>query len=672
MTSVKNVLRSSTHWRITSPLRFVGYQFARGKHLLKIMPAAFQVGGGFFSTLMKAANLFCRDGLSGVKRGIRFVQTAPCSAGVDRNDYAEWVRRYDTIDSDKRKKLAAICENLTQLPKISIIMPTYNPDLAWLVQAIESVCRQIYPNWELCIADDASTNPEVRRVLEQYAHVEARIKVTFREINGHISAASNSALAMVTGTWVALLDHDDLLPEHALVLISQAINDNRDAGLIYSDEDKIDDQGNRTSPYFKCDLNLELLRAQNMISHLGVYRRDLVESVGGFRIGFEGSQDYDLALRVIDLIMPDQVVHVPHVLYHWRIHAASTAMDAGAKTYAQDAGLKALNEHLQRCAVVGSVELTPFFQYRIRYATPPGQPLVSLIIPTRNGLHQIRQCVSSILRKTTYSNFEILIVDNGSDDLHILQYFSEIIKDSRIRVIRDDSPFNYSALNNRAVALARGEFVGLLNNDIEVITPGWLEEMLSLAALPGNGAVGARLWYPDDTLQHGGVVLGLGGVAGHVHKRLPRGHWGYFGRGSLTHGVSCVTAACLLIRKSIYLAVGGLNDSDLRVAFNDIDFCLKVRAAGYQNIWTPFAELYHHESATRGKDDTSEKQQRFAGEVAYMQSSWGEHLLMDPAYNPNLTLEYEDFSLAWPPRVEICWGDGFIVDHRAQRRAASL
>ncbi|MEC5385589.1 glycosyltransferase family 2 protein [Uliginosibacterium sp. H3] len=657
MIPVKNVSRSSGHRRITAPLRFVGYQFARGKHLLKIMPAAFQTGGGVFSTLMKALNLFWRDGLSGVKRGIRFVQAgndARHSTGFDRNDYAEWVRRYDTIDSDKRKKLVAVSEGLLQRPRVSIVMPTYNPDPAWLAQAIESVRQQIYSNWELCIADDASTDPEVRRVLERYAHTDARIKVAFREINGHISAASNSALAMATGTWIALLDHDDLLPEHALVLIAQAIVSNADAGLIYTDEDKIDEYGNRTSPYFKCDLNLELLRAQNMISHLGVYRRDLVENVGGFRMGFEGSQDYDLALRVVDLIAPSQVVHIPHVLYHWRIHAASTSMDAGAKTYAQDAGLKALSEHLQRRSVSGSVELTPFMQYRIRYATPLTQPLVSLVIPTRNGLHLIRQCVSSILEKTTYRNFEILIIDNGSDDPRALQYFSEIAADPRITVIRDDSPFNYSALNNRAVTLAQGEFVALLNNDIEVITPGWLEEMLSLAALPGHGAVGARLWYPDNTLQHGGVVLGLGGVAGHAHSRLPRGHFGYFGRGALIQGVSCVTAACLLIHKSIYWEVGGLNESDLRVAFNDVDFCLKVRAAGYQNIWTPFAEFYHHESATRGGDDTPEKKQRFAAEVAYMQSSWGDTLLLDPAYNPNLTLEHGDFSLAWPPRVQLC------------------
>ena len=641
---------------MTAPLRVVGHQVARGKHLLKIMPAALQAGGGLSALLTKAIGLYRREGWSGLKRGVRFVQTGGevrpgrGSEGFDRNDYAEWVRRYDSLDHDKLQALAAMCGALAQRPTISIVMPTYNPDPAWLEQAIDSVRQQIYPHWELCIADDASTDKEVRRVLERQASADSRIKVTFRDKNGHISAASNSALALATGEWIALLDHDDLLPAHALALIARTIENNPGAALIYSDEDKIDESGVRTSPYFKCDLNLELLRAQNMICHLGVYRSDLITQVGGFRVGFEGAQDYDLALRVIDAIRPEQVVHVPHVLYHWRIHAASTAMEAGVKTYAQEAGLKALSEHLQRRELPGRVELTPFMQYRVRYALPVSRPLVSLVIPTRNGLHLIRQCVNSILEKTSYGNFEILIVDNGSDEPEVLQYFAEISADPRVAVLRDDSPFNYSALTNRAVAVAKGEFVGLLNNDIEVITPEWLEEMLSLAALPGNGAVGARLWYPDDTLQHGGVVLGIGGVAGHAHKRLPRGDWGYFGRGALVQGVSCVTAACLLIRKFIYLEVGGLNETDLSVAFNDVDFCLKVRAAGYQNIWTPFAELYHHESATRGFEDTPEKLLRFSREVAYMQKTWGDTLLKDPAYSPNLTLEHEDYSLAWPPR----------------------
>ena len=652
-------MRNSTSWRLTKPVRFVGHQIARGRHLVKIAPAAFQMAGGSRATLKKAFSLYRREGLSGIKRGIRLVQTggeikpAVGSDAFDRNDYAEWVRRYDTIDEDKRERLRALCDGLASQPKISVVMPTYNPKPEWLIEAIESVRGQIYPNWELCIADDASPDPAIRPILERYAREDERIKVVFREQNGHISAASNSALELATGEWVALLDHDDLLPEHALALIAQAINRHPGAGLIYSDEDKIDEQGNRSTPYFKCEFNIDLLRSQNMICHLGAYRSDLVKRLGGFRLGFEGSQDHDLALRIVELLDPEQIVHIPHVLYHWRIHAESTALHSGTKSYAQDAGLKALREHLERQSIDAMVELTPFLQYRIRYSIPVPPPKVSLIIPTRNGLHLISQCIKSILAKTTYQNYEILVIDNGSDDPEVLNYLASFAENAKVRVIRDDSPFNYSALNNRAVSQADGEFVGLLNNDVEVISPEWLDEMVGLAAQPGRGAVGACLWYPNDTLQHGGVITGLGGVAGHSHKCLPRGAGGYINRSRVTQGMSAVTAACLIIKKSIYLEVGGLNESDLQVAFNDVDFCLRVRKAGYQNVWTPFAELYHHESASRGFEDTPEKKARFAKEVGYLKRTWGDLLLNDPAYSPNLTLDHEDFSLAWPPRVSI-------------------
>jgi GT2 family glycosyltransferase len=280
---------------------------------------------------------------------------------------------------------------------------------------------------------------------------------------------------------------------------------------------------------------------------------------------------------------------------------------------------------------------------------------VSLIIPTRNGLHLISQCIESIISKTTYSNYEILVIDNGSDDLEVLNYFSSFSGGTKVRIIRDDSPFNYSALNNRAVAHVDGEYIGLLNNDIEVITPEWLDEMLSLAAQKNAGAIGACLWYPNNTLQHGGVVLGVGGVAGHAHKFLSKENFGYFGRAKLVHGVSVVTGACLLVKKSIYFEVGGLNEFALAIAFNDVDFCLKVREAGYHNAWTPFAELYHHESASRGLEDTPEKQLRFAREIEYMQKTWAGALRNDPAYSPNLTLDHEDLSLAWPPRCGESW-----------------
>ncbi len=615
-------------------------------------------GGGLKNTFKKAVRLCRREGLAGIRRGFKVIatwgQTIPTqgSGECDRNDYAEWVRRYDTLTDETRATIRVRIEDFLHTPLISVVMPTYNPKPEWLTEAIESVRKQIYPHWELCIADDASTDKAIRLILERYARKDSRIKVVFREQNGHISAASNSALELATAEWVALLDHDDLLGEHALFWVADAIQKNPDARLIYSDEDKIDEAGRRFDPYFKCDWNVDLFYSHNLITHLVVYRLDLLNAIGGFRVGLEGAQDYDLALRCIERIEPKQIQHIPRVLYHWRTHAESTAESAGAKPYAMLAGERALNEHFQRQKVNARAEFIDY-GYRLRYALPDTPPMVSLIIPTRNGLQLIRRCIASICEKTTYPNYEILIVDNGSDDPATLQYFKELQSKVKVRVVRDDRPFNYSALNNAAVKLVQGKVLGLLNNDLQVISPEWLSEMASFALQPGVGAVGARLWYPDKALQHGGVILGLGGVAGHSHRNLSRHQYGYFSRASLTQSLSAVTAACMVIRKAIYEEVGGLNVTDLAVAFNDVDFCLRVREAGYRNVWTPHAELYHYESATRGCEGTPDKQARFTREVQYMKQRWGDLLLNDPAYSPNLTLNYEDFSLAWPPRVEL-------------------
>lgn len=570
--------------------------------------------------------------------------------GVEIMPYPGWIREFDTLPDEVRAAMCAHAERFANKPLISIVMPVYNPNPAWLEEAIESVLTQIYPHWELCIADDLSSDAAIRPILARYAQLDQRIKLIFREQNGHISAASNSALALAQGEWIALLDHDDVLAEHALFWVVDAINRHPACRLIYSDEDKIDEVGVRSDPYFKCDWNPDLFYSQNMFSHLGVYHADLVREIGGFRTGLEGSQDYDLALRCIERIAPEQIQHIARVLYHWRIHADSTAHSSDAKPYAMVAGELAINEHLDRMGVNARAESLGY-GCRVRYALPACLPLVSLIIPTRNNIKLLKLCVESILAKTTYPNYEILIVDNGSDDPATLQYLKKIALEPRIRVMLDDSPFNYSALNNAAVKLARGDIVGLLNSDVEVISPDWLSEMVSHALRPEVGAVGARLWYSDDTLQHAGVVLGVHGIAGHVHRFLPKGDTGYCGRASLIQSFSAVTGACLLIRKSIYEALGGLNETELQVACNDVDFCLRVREAGYRNIWTPYAELYHHESASRGFDDTPEKLARSAKEISYMQQRWGDALLNDPAYSPNLSLDAEDFSLAWPPRV---------------------
>jgi GT2 family glycosyltransferase len=651
----------STSWRIMAPYRMLGHQVKRIRHLWRLLPSVLRHGGGVKATIVKVSSICRYEGLAGIRGRLISIQTAatshapvtlPNGQQVGRNDYREWIRRYDTIDDEMRNRIRAHIADMKHSTLISVIMPTYNAKPEWLCEAIESVQKQLYPNWELCIADDASTDPAIRPLLERFATEDARIKVVFREKNGHISAASNSALELASGDWVALLDHDDLLSENALFWVVQLLHNRPDVRMVYSDEDKINKNGVRTDPYFKCDWNPDLFYSHNMFSHLGVYHLGLVRSVGGFRAGFEGSQDHDLALRCIEQIKPDQVAHIPRVLYHWRVHAESTASGADAKPYAILAGEQALNEHFQRMGIKGRVEFIGF-GYRARYQLPIPAPLVSLLIPTRDHKVITEVAVRSILEKTTYSNYEIIILDNSSTELETLKWFERIQQEyERVRVIRYDHPFNYSAINNFGVTQARGSIVGLINNDVEVITPDWLSEMVSHALREDIGCVGAKLYYSNDTLQHGGIILGIGDVAGHSHRHFPRGAPGYIGRAMLTQSFSAVTAACLLVRKKIFEAVGGLDEKNLRIEYNDVDFCLKVREAGYRNLWTPYSELYHHESISRGLDDTPEKQARSQQEIQSMKSRWGQKLIQDPYYSPNLTQRFEDFSLAWPPRVE--------------------
>lgn len=648
---IDNIL-SSRSWKVTAPLRAIGNAFRvvsrlpgrlvkTGVLLRPHVLKAFREPRWGMCMWRKALTILHASGWQGLKRTLQ-----------NTHDYQEWIRRYDTLTDEGRETMRANIDTIAHQPLISVVMPVYNPKPEWLIEAIESVRKQLYLNWELCIADDASSDKAIRLILERYTKEDSRIKVVFREQNGHIAAASNSALELATGEWVALLDHDDLLSEHALYWVVDAVNRNPGVHMIYSDEDKIDSKGRRNGPYFKCDWNIDLFYSHNIITHLGVYQTALVRLIGGFRAGLEGAQDYDLALRYIELIEPKQIYHIPRILYHWRMHTESTAQSADAKPYAMLAGERALNEHFQRQDVNATAELVGHC-YRVHYALPDPQPMVSLIIPTRNKLHLVRQCIESIFKKTTYPNYEILVVDNNSDEPDVLSYLDSLSSNPRIRIIRDNRPFNFSALNNAAVDVAKGQLVGLINNDIEVISPDWLTEMVSHALRPEVGAVGARLWYPNDTLQHGGIVLGIGGCAGHASKGLPKGSLGYIGRMSMISGFSAVTAACLVVKKSLYKEVGGLNERDLKVALNDVDFCLRVLEAGYRNIWTPYAELYHHESASRGYEDTPEKHARFSEEVRYMNDKWGKLLKADPAYSPNLTLDHEDFSYAWPPRVEV-------------------
>lgn len=570
--------------------------------------------------------------------------------------YQEWVSRYDRVTDDDLTRVWAIAESWDYQPLISVVVPTYNTDEKWLRRCIESVLAQGYPYWELCIADDASPKPHVARVLEEYAQADRRVRVVRRPVNGHISASSNSALAIATGEYIALLDHDDELHPMALFEVAFALQKHREWQLIFTDEDKIDQDGRRFDPYFKPDWNYDLLLGQNCVSHLGVYARGLIEAVGGFREGYEGSQDWDLTLRCCERLTPRQIGHVQRVLYHWRAIPGSTSMGVGEKDYARIAARNALEDHLARIGAAAEVIEVPGRpgQFRVRRVLA-GRPKVTLIIPTRDALGLLRQCVDSICEHTRYDNYEIVIVDNQSCEPETLAYFEEVQQHAPVRVLRYDHPFNYSAINNFAIERTDGELVGLINNDIEVISPDWLEEMASHAMRPDVGAVGAMLYYPDNTIQHAGVILGLHGVAGHAYCGKPRGWPGQMGRAQLVQNLSAVTAACLLVRREVLERVGGLEER-LGVAFNDIDLCLRIREAGFRNLWTPHAELYHHESATRGREDTPAKQRRFQGEVDRMTEVWADTLKADPAYNRNLSLSGEPFIPGFPPRVP-GWGE---------------
>lgn len=565
--------------------------------------------------------------------------------------YERWIENNETPQSSYGR-YRGLVQEWTGRPLISIAMPTFNTPAQWLRKAIESVVGQVYDRWELCIADDCSTEPEVRAILDAYCERDPRIKVTYREANGHISAASNTAIAMATGDYVGLLDHDDELHPLALLYMAKAIQAHPEVALFYSDEDKISVDGVRSDPYFKCKLNYDLFLSQNMVCHFSVYKADALREVGGFRLGFEGAQDYDLALRVMDAFGQDAIHHVPRVLYHWRLIPQSTASGHEAKPYAASAAARAIEEHLARIGVRGTVEGAPGASAfsKVVYALPDNPPDVEIIIPTRDASSLVRQCIDSIRNKTIYPNYRITIIDNGSTEQATFDLFASYAEDPRIRVLRDDSPFNYSAINNRVALASDAEFICLMNNDIEIIDGGWLSEMVSLGIQDRVGAVGAKLLYPGDTVQHAGVILGIGGVAGHSHKHWPRNAPGYFCRNLLRSAMSAVTAACLVIRKDIFREVGGL-DEKLEVAFNDVDFCLRVQKAGYRNVWTPYAELYHHESASRGYEDTPEKKARFDREIAYVKAHWGDQLLDDPCYSPNLTLEFENFALSASSRA---------------------
>jgi GT2 family glycosyltransferase len=568
-------------------------------------------------------------------------------------DYNRWVLLYDKINEKRLDLFKKQAFDLGAEILFSIIIPVYNPPIKFLKRAIESVLKQTYEKWELCISDDCSKDPKVISFLKDLSISDPRIKVSFRKKNGHISVCSNSALDLSTGEYVVLLDHDDELRPHSLLRFAQNIKRNPKFQFIYSDEDKINEENTRFEPYFKPDWNPDLLLSQNYICHLACIKRSLIFQNGGFRVGYEGSQDWDLFLRVTENLKPCEIFHIPEILYHWRSYPASTASSLESKDYAIHAAKKSLNDYLLRNNINGKIaKLNEKANYwKIVYNVPSKVPLVSIIIPTKDQMEILKVCVESIISKTEYSNYEILVVDNGTTDPKSKSYLDELNKKSEVKVIKISGEFNYSRLNNSAAKHAKGEILLLLNNDIEVLGENWLEIMVSHAVRSEIGCVGAKLLYPNSTIQHAGVILGIGGVAGHPYKGFAANAPGQFSRLFITQNFEAVTGACLAVRKSIFEDVGGLNEKDLKVAFNDVDFCLRVRELGYNNILDPNVVLFHHESYSRGLDTEGKKRIRFEEEVKYMYRKWGKKLQNDSYYNPNLSLVKEDFSLAFPPRV---------------------
>jgi len=621
--SMYDSISNSTCWRMTRPLRVV-------------LDA--------IKTLLKKntyTHLFCKGVKSLIKNGVRpTIVKVNTWKQVNKRDkeLAILTDPYATKESvQKRTKFKKDI-------KFSILVPLYNTPEQFLREMIQSVQAQTYGNWELCLADGSDTfHVDVEKICKEYAKKDKRIKYKKLEQNLGISGNTNACIEMATGDYIALFDHDDLLHPAALFEVMKAICE-KNADFIYTDENTFHTTPEDAyCPHYKPDFASDTLRSYNYICHFTVFKKDLLDITGGFRSEFDGSQDYDMILRLTEVA--ESIVHIPKILYFWRSHAGSVASEISAKPYTIVAAKKALAEHLERVGLKGTVEDANILStYKINYEID-GQPLISILIPNKDHIAELKVCIDSIREKSTYTNWEIIIIENNSVEEITFAYYDELQKDSRIRVVYWDGKFNYSAINNYGLQFAKGEYVLLLNNDVEIISPDWLEQMLMFAQRSDVGAVGAMLYYPDDTIQHAGVILGIGGVAGHAHKYFKRGEYGYASRLQIAQNYSAVTAACVMIPRKVLDEVNGLDES-FEVAFNDVDLCMRIRQAGYLIVWTPYAELYHYESKSRGLEDTPEKQQRFTGEVQRFQQRWGKELNAgDPYYNPNLTLDREDFSL---------------------------
>ena len=632
------LIHASFSWRVTAPIRAVTGRLRKIPHVVLVVRALrYLRRHGIRATWARVKDHRARvrrqkAAIAWEKRWReeRGVLAPPPAFGVTQEEY-------------EAQQSAVFPREI----KFSILVPLYNTPEDFLREMIASVQHQSYANWELCLADGSDEqHAQVGRICMELAAKDPRIKYQKLEKNLGISGNTNACIDMAAGDYIGLFDHDDLLHPSALYEDMLAIC-GQGADFIYTDENTFHDTPRDAyCPHFKPDFAPDTLRANNYICHFTVFARALLDKAGKFRPECDGSQDFDMVLRLTE--QARKIVHIPKILYYWRAHKASVASDVGAKPYVIEAAHRAVSDHLKRIGLPGQVlDSAVPSMYRIKYDIPQKE-LVSIVICTKDHIDDLKKCVDSILEKTTYPNYEIVIVENNSTERETFDYYETLSRHDRIRVVtwKSEVPeFNYSAINNFGVAQSRGKYVLLLNNDTEVISPEWLEEMVMYAQRSDVGAVGVKLIYPDETIQHAGIGIGLLTLAGHYHRNFPRSHPGYMGRLSYAQDVSAVTAACVMLRRDVWDKVGGL-DETFKVAFNDVDLCMRVRRAGYLIVFTPFAELYHYESKSRGLDIAPEKRARFLGEVERFQKRWAKELAAgDPYYNPNFTLDREDFAI---------------------------
>ena len=590
--------------------------------------------------------VFERLSLYNIKKGFRYISHYGLKGFFNKLNelftpeeipYETWYPYHfansETLEKQKKKKF-------NKNPLISIVVPAYETPETFFKEMVNSVKKQTYDNWELCILD-AGKNDYLKNIVNEFN--DARIKYCFQGENKGIAGNSNEALKMADGEYIGLLDHDDTIEPDALFEVVSMINSHENVDMIYTDEDKLDGRENKYfQPALKPDFNIDLLRSNNYICHFIVVKSQIINKIGGFNKDYDGAQDYDLIFRIVE--NSKDIVHIPKILYHWRVHQDSTAENPASKLYAFEAGARAIKAHLDRMNIMGQVSNTSNLGfYRVKYKLQ-SEDKVSVIIPNKDNIEVLDKCLRSVFR-TKYSNFEVIIVENNSTDKNTFDYYDKMRENSRIRILEWKDKFNYSAINNYAVANTDSKYLLFLNNDIEFISNDWMEELLSHCQREEVGAVGAKLYYPDDTIQHAGTIVGIGGIAGHAFVGMPRNQSGYFHKASIQLDLSAVTAACMMVKREVFEKTGGFEES-LEVAFNDVDLCLKINKENYLVVYNPYVEAYHYESKSRGAEDTKEKVMRFQNEIEYMRTKWTDILKNgDPYYNKNLSLDKWNYSL---------------------------